>query len=151
MVAPNRFYQTPHATGMGWRMPRSAAALRAVRAEGIAATYAAEAWAALAERKEGALLFQRFARFKENEEIEAWFVAQEGDVAAMVAVVLGVMGMGTYSVYSASKAAVNYMTKSTAIELAPHNIAVNAILPGNTATPGAVRCKLPKTPCKIAI
>lgn len=49
--------------------------------------------------------------------------------------VLGVMGMGTYSVYSASKAAVNYMTKSTAIELAPHNIAVNAILPGNTATP----------------
>ena len=49
--------------------------------------------------------------------------------------VLGVMGMGTYSVYCASKAAVNYMTKATAIELAPHNIRVNAILPGNTATP----------------
>ena len=49
--------------------------------------------------------------------------------------VLGAMGMGTYAIYCATKAAVNYMTKALAIELAPHNIAVNAILPGNTATP----------------
>jgi dimethylamine/trimethylamine dehydrogenase len=34
VTAPNRFYQTPHATGMGWRMPRASAALRAVKAEG---------------------------------------------------------------------------------------------------------------------
>lgn len=34
VTAPNRFYQTPHATGMGWRMPRSLAALREVKAEG---------------------------------------------------------------------------------------------------------------------
>ena len=34
VTAPNRFYQTPHATGMGWRMPKASAALRAVKAEG---------------------------------------------------------------------------------------------------------------------
>ena len=34
VTAPNRFYQTPHATGMGNRMPNSSAALRAVKAEG---------------------------------------------------------------------------------------------------------------------
>src|SRR5262245_28058547 len=32
--APNRFYQTPHATGMGYMRPNSGAALRAVKAEG---------------------------------------------------------------------------------------------------------------------
>ncbi|MBI2717883.1 MAG: FAD-dependent oxidoreductase [Rhizobiales bacterium] len=34
VTAPNRFYQTPHATGMGWRAPRASAALREVKAEG---------------------------------------------------------------------------------------------------------------------
>lgn len=34
VTAPNRFYQTPHATGMGWRAPKSSAALRASKAEG---------------------------------------------------------------------------------------------------------------------
>ena len=34
VTAPNRFYQTPHATGMGWRMPKASAALREVKAEG---------------------------------------------------------------------------------------------------------------------
>jgi 2,4-dienoyl-CoA reductase-like NADH-dependent reductase (Old Yellow Enzyme family) len=34
VIAPNRFYQTPHATGMGWRMPKASAALRGVKAEG---------------------------------------------------------------------------------------------------------------------
>ena len=33
-VAPNRFYQTPHATGMGYLKPRSGAALRGIKAEG---------------------------------------------------------------------------------------------------------------------
>ena len=33
-TAPNRFYQTPHATGMGWRAPKASAALRGVKAEG---------------------------------------------------------------------------------------------------------------------
>jgi len=34
VTAPNRFYQTPHATGMGWRMPKSSAAIRKIKAEG---------------------------------------------------------------------------------------------------------------------
>jgi dimethylamine/trimethylamine dehydrogenase len=34
VTAPNRFYQVPHCTGMGWRFPRSLAALRGVKAEG---------------------------------------------------------------------------------------------------------------------
>ena len=34
VTAPNRFYQVPHCTGMGWRFPRSLAALRGIKAEG---------------------------------------------------------------------------------------------------------------------
>ncbi len=34
VIAPNRFYQTPHATGMGNMRPNSSAALRATKAEG---------------------------------------------------------------------------------------------------------------------
>ncbi len=34
VTAPNRFYQVPHATGMGSRRPQTLAAMRAVKAEG---------------------------------------------------------------------------------------------------------------------
>ncbi len=34
VVAPNRFYQVPHCNGFGYRMPRSHAAMRAIKAEG---------------------------------------------------------------------------------------------------------------------
>ncbi len=34
VVAPNRFYQVPHCNGMGYRLPRSLAAMRGVKAEG---------------------------------------------------------------------------------------------------------------------
>jgi dimethylamine/trimethylamine dehydrogenase len=34
VTAPNRFYQTPHATGMGTLRPQSGAALRGIKAEG---------------------------------------------------------------------------------------------------------------------
>ncbi|MCP4183748.1 MAG: NADH:flavin oxidoreductase [Hyphomicrobiales bacterium] len=34
VVAPNRFYQVPHCTGLGWQRPRMLAELRAVKAEG---------------------------------------------------------------------------------------------------------------------
>ena len=34
VTAPNRFYQTPHATGLGWQRPMASAALRGIKAEG---------------------------------------------------------------------------------------------------------------------
>ncbi len=34
VVAPNRFYQVPHCSGMGWLRPRSLAAMRGIKAEG---------------------------------------------------------------------------------------------------------------------
>ena len=40
-----------------------------------------------------------------------------------------------FSVYSASKAAVNMLTRSMAAELGPHNIRVNAISAGVVITP----------------
>lgn len=34
VTAPNRFYQVPHCSGMGWRRPNTLAAMRSVKAEG---------------------------------------------------------------------------------------------------------------------
>ena len=34
VTAPNRFYQVPHCTGMGYRRPRTVAEMRGVKAEG---------------------------------------------------------------------------------------------------------------------
>ena len=34
VTAPNRFYQVPHCSGMGWQFPRTLAAMRAVKAQG---------------------------------------------------------------------------------------------------------------------
>jgi len=34
VTAPNRFYQVPHCTGMGYRLPESLAAMRGIKAEG---------------------------------------------------------------------------------------------------------------------
>lgn len=49
--------------------------------------------------------------------------------------VAAVMGISGYSVYCASKAGVAMYTRAIGRELAPFNIHVNAIAPGNTATP----------------
>lgn len=49
--------------------------------------------------------------------------------------VAAVMGISGYSVYCASKAGVAMYTRALGRELAPFNIHVNAIAPGNTATP----------------
>ena len=46
-----------------------------------------------------------------------------------------VWGIGSYSLYCATKAAVAMLTKTLARELAPFDVNVNAIAPGNTATP----------------
>ena len=34
VTAPNRFYQVPHCTGMGYARPKTLAAMRATKAEG---------------------------------------------------------------------------------------------------------------------
>lgn len=47
----------------------------------------------------------------------------------------GLVGFPRRVVYSASKGGVMAMTRSMAIECAPHNIRVNAICPGSTLTP----------------
>jgi 3-oxoacyl-[acyl-carrier protein] reductase len=52
-----------------------------------------------------------------------------------IASVAAVMGLSNYAVYCATKAAVSMMTRALAIDLAPHDININAIAPGNTATP----------------
>ncbi len=52
-----------------------------------------------------------------------------------IASVAGVMGIGNYAVYCATKAGLIMMTRALANELAPHGIGVNCVAPGNTATP----------------
>ena len=52
-----------------------------------------------------------------------------------IASVAGFMGIGGYSIYCATKAGIMMMTRALACELAPHGIRINAIAPGNTATP----------------
>lgn len=52
-----------------------------------------------------------------------------------VSSVAGVMGVGGYALYSATKAALIMMTRALASELAGRGINVNCLAPGNTATP----------------
>ena len=52
-----------------------------------------------------------------------------------LASIAGVHGSKGFSIYSASKAAVIMLTRTLALELAPYDVNVNAIAPGNTATP----------------
>ena len=58
-----------------------------------------------------------------------------GGKIVSIASVAGVMGIGGYSLYCATKAGIMMMTRALATELAPARINVNAIAPGNTATP----------------
>ena len=60
---------------------------------------------------------------------------QGSGIIINISSVAGVMALGGYSIYCASKAGVNLITRALSQELAPHGISVNAILPGNTATP----------------
>ena len=48
---------------------------------------------------------------------------------------LAVIGVPTMAVYSATKGALLALTRTAAVELAPHQIRVNAVAPGLTQTP----------------
>lgn len=52
-----------------------------------------------------------------------------------IASVAAMFGLSGYALYSATKAGVVMMTRALAVELAPRGININAIAPGNTATP----------------
>jgi NAD(P)-dependent dehydrogenase (short-subunit alcohol dehydrogenase family) len=60
------------------------------------------------------------------------------------ATLVGMTVKGT-SAYVASKGAVAGFTSASALELADHNITVNAVLPGGVITPGAIGAKGPPT------
>lgn len=52
-----------------------------------------------------------------------------------VASVAAYKGSAQYPLYSTAKAAIVMMTRALALDLAPFEVAINAIAPGNTATP----------------
>ncbi len=54
-----------------------------------------------------------------------------------VSSIASVIGFAAMTHYCASKSGVNGLTRALALELAPKQIAVNAVAPGATATPGA--------------
>lgn len=63
-------------------------------------------------------------------------VAQGGGAIVNVSSIVAVTSVGPHYVsYSASKAAVNQLTRSVAIQYAPHGIRANAIMPGLMRTP----------------
>lgn len=59
---------------------------------------------------------------------------EEGKIINLSSVAAFV-GSKNYGLYCAVKSAVSILTKTFALQLAPYNINVNAIAPGNTATP----------------
>lgn len=62
---------------------------------------------------------------------------EQGEGGAIINITsrLASIGVPTMSVYSASKGAMLALTRAAAVELAPHNIRVNAVAPGMTNTP----------------
>ncbi|WP_217242471.1 SDR family NAD(P)-dependent oxidoreductase [Streptomyces sp. AC555_RSS877] len=61
-------------------------------------------------------------------------LAHGGGSIVNVSSIGGMVGVAGISEYVASKWAVNGLTKSAALELAPHNVRVNALAPGSTRT-----------------
>jgi NAD(P)-dependent dehydrogenase (short-subunit alcohol dehydrogenase family) len=63
----------------------------------------------------------------------------------------GLVGYAGGSAYCASKAAVIMLTKSSALELAPHGVRVNCICPGATRTQMIPNAKLKDLPRRIPL
>ena len=63
-------------------------------------------------------------------------IAQGGGAIINISSVASIRHVGiSYVSYGASKAAMNQMTRTSAVEFAPHHVRVNAILPGLMKTP----------------
>ena len=75
----------------------------------------------------------------------AMIAAQSGGriVHIASAALIGALTTG-HSAYAASKAALLGLMRANALELAPHGITVNAVLPGGVITPGAIAASGPK-------
>jgi NAD(P)-dependent dehydrogenase (short-subunit alcohol dehydrogenase family) len=59
----------------------------------------------------------------------------EGGSIVNVSSVAGLVGVGTYAAYAASKAAVISLTQTSAVDLSPMRIRVNCVCPGSIDTP----------------
>ena len=70
-----------------------------------------------------------------REAIKHFMERGNGGIIINVSSVHEIIPRPTYVSYSMSKGAMENMTKTLALEYAPHNIRVNAIAPGATATP----------------
>ena len=61
---------------------------------------------------------------------------ERGGAIVNVSSALALVGDPTLVSYSATKGAISAMTRAMAVRLGPHNIRVNAVCPGDVATPG---------------
>jgi NAD(P)-dependent dehydrogenase (short-subunit alcohol dehydrogenase family) len=68
-------------------------------------------------------------------EVLPLMIQRGGGTIVNVSSISSVVGMANLVAYCTSKGAVNQFTKSLAVELAPHNIRVNAVAPGIIDTP----------------
>jgi 3-oxoacyl-[acyl-carrier protein] reductase len=62
-------------------------------------------------------------------------IARKSGRIVNIASIAGLVASPGFALYSTAKAAVSAFTRAAALELAPHNVAINAIAPGNTVTP----------------
>jgi NAD(P)-dependent dehydrogenase (short-subunit alcohol dehydrogenase family) len=63
-------------------------------------------------------------------------ISQNGGRIVNISSVMGVVPARLQCAFTAAKAGVNQLTRTMAIELAPHNILVNCVAPGSTLTEG---------------